>query len=550
MGNSPPLSRNDDSAVVQTLLITLNDKSAPLRDRREAFLSLRSRLVRRAGPEDLFRAIAKIDERRFELWATDERVLHGDGYSSGEETGGNRNAASSASALSDMIRGLAFGAAVGDAVGLNTEFLSKRDVERHYGKDASSFRPGMEDIYPDSHRIMWTAGDWTDDTDQAIIALISLLNTAGVADRGDFAARILDWHRRGFPDLGDEGGAGLGASTKKVLLRDGFEEDPHGAALSVWEGSGRKAAANGAVMRTAVVGVPFYWDDEMVTRNALEICKVTHADPRCQASCVLISVLVAGLLRNAGGGEARRSLWAASDRPAAEHGSLEAAAVSSGERADRFPVDLRCLPTVVHAAVDQALASLEAACREVGVGQEELEEYREELLKYIPPFFGRSGNQEKTASGNSAMAGTWQSALLGSKDQIERMRADNDRFLKDTLNLEEIRSIGYTFKCMGAALWGLAEVSIMSREKFSHRKQPADEHQGCHFSGGNCLIAHTIQRLVREGGDADTNAVVCSALLGCVCGYSNLPHGWIAAMPYSNWLEAWIQKLLVVMQLK
>jgi len=114
----------------------------------------------------------------------------------------------------------------------------------------------------------------------------------------------------------------------------------------------------------------------------------------------------------------------------------------------------------------------------------------------------------------------------------KRLRSDNEQFLKQTLDLSEAYSIGYTYKCMGAALWGLAELAILTNYE-----------NGPHtFHSDNCLFIGIIQKLVQEGGDADTNAAVC--------GYYNLPHEWIADMPYSSWLEAWVQKLLVMMRLK
>jgi len=56
---------------------------------------------------------------------------------------------------------------------------------------------------------------------------------------------------------------------------------------------------------------------------------------------------------------------------------------------------------------------------------------------------------------------------------------------------------------------------------------------------------------VKEGGDADTNAMVAGALIGCLRGYTNLqvPGRAISAMPNVVWLEAWTQKLLFMLRL-
>ena len=52
------------------------------------------------------------------------------------------------------------------------------------------------------------------------------------------------------------------------------------AAIEVWEESGRSIASNGSVMRTSILGVYKYQSLEEVKQNTLEICRVTHADPR------------------------------------------------------------------------------------------------------------------------------------------------------------------------------------------------------------------------------------------------------------------------------
>ena len=60
----------------------------------------------------------------------------------------------------------------------------------------------------------------------------------------------------------------------------------------MWERSGKNNAGNGGVMRTSVVGL---WN-ENVAENAERICRLTHADPRCIGSCVIISELINSLV--------------------------------------------------------------------------------------------------------------------------------------------------------------------------------------------------------------------------------------------------------------
>ncbi|RYH21370.1 ADP-ribosylglycohydrolase family protein [archaeon] len=60
-----------------------------------------------------------------------------------------------------------FGGALGDAAGLATDFLPKSLVLSYYGPNCN-FYLGCK-VYPDSHRVSFTVGDWTDDTDQSIL---------------------------------------------------------------------------------------------------------------------------------------------------------------------------------------------------------------------------------------------------------------------------------------------------------------------------------------------------------------------------------------------
>ncbi|KAL1519132.1 hypothetical protein AB1Y20_003395 [Prymnesium parvum] len=197
--------------------------------------------------------------------------------------------------LADRIRGLVFGAALGDAAGLATEFLSRKTVEEFYG-EGFPFSPQPSRVLPDTHRMMWAPGDWTDDTDQLVLILQSLLHTKGLADPSDFARRMVRWQESGFQELGDGGAAGLGQHTKHVLSNPNFVTAPHETAFAVWENGGRKNAANGAVMRTAVTGVPFFWSRETVIHNTISFCKTTHADPRCVASCLVVALCVSEML--------------------------------------------------------------------------------------------------------------------------------------------------------------------------------------------------------------------------------------------------------------
>mmetsp|Transcript_62960 Transcript_62960/g.148331 ORF Transcript_62960/g.148331 Transcript_62960/m.148331 type:complete len:161 (+) Transcript_62960:1063-1545(+) len=101
------------------------------------------------------------------------------------------------------------------------------------------------------------------------------------------------------------------------------------------------------------------------------------------------------------------------------------------------------------------------------------------------------------------------------------------------LRLDDTSSgIGYTFKCLGAALWALRHCQT----------GPGVD--------GEAEFTRVVRAIVREGGDADTNACVAGAVVGCRLGFSQLPAGWVAELPHASWLEAHAQKLLGLLGLR
>lgn len=161
--------------------------------------------------------------------------------------------------INERFLGTIFGQAVGDALGLSTEFMSKQEVDRFYPN-------GIEDysqIVQDDHRRRWQRGDWTDDTDMMLCILDSFVACQKV-DIFDIARRFKEWMMNG--------GMGIGRHTYNVMALGDYTSNPQKAAEIIWKMGKKKAAANGAVMRTSVVGLL----KDNVANNAENICKLTH----------------------------------------------------------------------------------------------------------------------------------------------------------------------------------------------------------------------------------------------------------------------------------
>jgi ADP-ribosylglycohydrolase len=141
----------------------------------------------------------------------------------------------------DRARGALYGLAIGDALGMPTQLLSRPQIVDRWGPLLTGFEAA-----PDDHPIAagMPEGAVTDDTEQAVLVGRLLVAGHGRVDPGELAAALLGWERemaaRGSLDL-------LGPSTKRALL-------------AVEEGippteTGRHGDTNGAAMRITPVGI-------------------------------------------------------------------------------------------------------------------------------------------------------------------------------------------------------------------------------------------------------------------------------------------------------
>jgi hypothetical protein len=114
--------------------------------------------------------------------------------------------------LIDRLLGCAYGQALGDAYGLSTEFEDREKVAQNY-PDKTKLIPFPKYVST-WHNRRWAEGDWTDDTDQWILILDTLMFHDG--DVRVFAEKLKKWIRHGYPELGDHAGMGLGANVSQV----------------------------------------------------------------------------------------------------------------------------------------------------------------------------------------------------------------------------------------------------------------------------------------------------------------------------------------------
>ena len=297
-------------------------------------------------------------------------------------------------AAHDRALGVIVGAALGDSIGLYTEFLPKTECHRAYPQAKFSLvAPNPTPFRQDSHRDKFDLADWTDDTDQSLLLILSYLHNykGGTDDKlpleaSDIALRIQTWVTQGLRCL-NRPPLGIGQTVGRVVLDPKYLEGPEAVALSIWLKSNRNAAPNGSLMRTHPVGVMCAGRSlEDTFRTAADVGRVTHVDPRCVVSCCLVSGLVRGLLR--------------------------------GDIVSEADVD---------AIIESAYSWVD--------GQEELRN---------PESDGLNKGQKETEKSDSASG----DSVLVAEEYRKHCHAQT---LKE-LELDDAQKIGYVFKCLGSAI--------------------------------------------------------------------------------------------------
>ncbi|KAF7563624.1 hypothetical protein G7046_g543 [Stylonectria norvegica] len=202
--------------------------------------------------------------------------------------------------LHDRIIGTLFGSALGDAIGLYTEFLTADLSVKAYPSRKFTLTPTDEatPFRRDHHRNFHHTGEWTDDTDHAVLILLSFLHKDGqVLSPRDFASRLSIWVQMGLRAL-DTLPLGLGRTVGSIVRSKTYLDDPEAAARAFWVTTKYQVAPNGSLMRTHPLGLMCLNKTiEETFQVAADFSVVTHTDPRCVISCVIGTALVRGLVR-------------------------------------------------------------------------------------------------------------------------------------------------------------------------------------------------------------------------------------------------------------
>jgi ADP-ribosyl-[dinitrogen reductase] hydrolase len=176
--------------------------------------------------------------------------------------------------ITQRIRGVAVGAAVGDALGMPLEF------------DLAS---PPQNLIREMHAGRLPAGSFTDDTEMALALAESLLERCQL-DPQDLSNRFMDWYLRRPADVG--------IHTTNVLQTIQKGQSWQEAAVKV-QSRYPDSAGNGSVMRCWPVAVMCWHDEELLERWSRLQSQVTHAHEECVAGCNFVNVMIARMVNGA-----------------------------------------------------------------------------------------------------------------------------------------------------------------------------------------------------------------------------------------------------------
>lgn len=177
----------------------------------------------------------------------------------------------------DRATAALLGLAIGDALGMPSQTLTRAAIRATYGRIGGFVAPVAD--HPVSHGL--DAAMVTDDTEQTLLLAARLIAGGGGFDPGAWAADLLGWEdgvaARGLRDL-------LGPSTKAALLalRAGVPPDQ----------AGRGGTTNGAAMRIAPVGIATPPDPARIMARVAAVSRLTHGTGEALAGAAAVAMVI------------------------------------------------------------------------------------------------------------------------------------------------------------------------------------------------------------------------------------------------------------------
>ncbi|MDH0748585.1 ADP-ribosylglycohydrolase family protein [Pseudomonas sp. GD03842] len=306
-----------------------------------------------------------------------------------------------------------YGLALGDALGMPTQSLSREQIKQRYGRIVTlTAADADQPIAPNM-----AAGSITDDTEQAILVAELLVAGQGRIQPSDLAQTLIDWEAvmqaKGSQDL-------LGPSTKRAIEMILAGHTP--------EEAGRFGTTNGAAMRITPVGIAADVTEEAsFVESVLQACQVTHNTTLGISSAAAVAAVVSAGI-NGADLSAALDIGAHLAARAEHHGHWVAGARISAriEWARRLSEDTPSaqLPDVVYDVIGTSVASQESVIAAFALAQHVAMD-RISAFDALCLASSLGGDTDTIAAILGAMTGACQGMTAWPQAMIEQIKAVN-----------------------------------------------------------------------------------------------------------------------------
>jgi ADP-ribosyl-[dinitrogen reductase] hydrolase len=182
-----------------------------------------------------------------------------------------------AAELLDRFRGCMLGLAVGDALGMPVEGLTRDEIAESLGEVREMVAPGRDHFH-----CGLSPGQYTDDTEQTLLLAETIIE-AGFFDVERFASKLADWGRCWIADPSKNRGVGW---TSRTAIQELLRDRP-------WQEAGLSTPTCGSAMRTAPIGLVYHCNLDLVARYADQQSLPTHSSKAARAGSIAVAVGVA-----------------------------------------------------------------------------------------------------------------------------------------------------------------------------------------------------------------------------------------------------------------
>ncbi len=177
----------------------------------------------------------------------------------------------------DRFRGCMLGLAVGDALGMPVEGLTRDEIAGSLGEVREMVAPPRDHFH-----CGLSPGQYTDDTEQTLILAESIIE-AGFFDVERFTSKLALWGRCWTLDPSKNRGVGW---TSKTAIQELLRDRP-------WQEAGLSTPTCGSAMRTAPIGLVYHCNLDLVARYADQQSLPTHSSAGARAGSIAVAVGVA-----------------------------------------------------------------------------------------------------------------------------------------------------------------------------------------------------------------------------------------------------------------